>query len=185
MEDRNILDLYWRRDSSAIEETDRKYGGKCRGIAYGILSSREDAEECVNDTYLTAWNTIPPQRPAFLSAYLCRITRNLSIDRVRGQAAQKRGGGEHHLVLDELAECVASSQTVERELEARELGAELNKFLYTLSQSDRIIFAYRYWMELPTGDIARRLRVSEGKVRMSLFRSRKKLHKYLTEEGLL
>ena len=185
MEDSKIIELFWRREQAAIDETDRKYGGRCRYIVNGILSSREDAEECVDDTYMAAWNSIPPQRPEHLSAYLYRIVRNLSFDRIKGRYALRRGNGEFNLVLDELEDCVAADFSVERAFEAKELVEEINGFLFSLARDDRVIFAYRYWLTLPTAEIATRLRFKEGKVRMSLSRSRKKLHKHLIEEGLI
>ena len=106
MEDSAIIDLYWAREERALSETDTKYGGYCRSIAHNILKNREDSEECVSDTWLHAWNAMPPQRPSILSSFLGRITRNLSFDRCRRQNAEKRGGGSLPLALDELSECV-------------------------------------------------------------------------------
>lgn len=185
MEDSKIIDLFWQRDQSAIDETDKKYGGYCHSIAVSILGNREDAEECVDDTYMAMWNSIPPHRPEFLSAYLYRIVRNFGFDRIKERNALKRGGRDFDLVLDELEDCLASNFSVERAFEAKELAKEINSFLFSLSKDDRIIFSYRYWLTLPTAEIAKRLCFKEGKVRMSLSRSRKKLHKYLIEEGLI
>ena len=185
MEDTRIIELYWLRDETAIGETDRKYGTRCRGIASDVLQSREDAEECVNDTYLAVWNAIPPQRPANFCAYICRVTRNLSLDRVRRALARKRGGGEAALVLDEIAPFVASRVSVERDYEAKELVAAVNAFLRTLSADDRVIFTARYWLMLPVAEIARRLGAKESRVTTSLHRSRKKLKRYLQEEELI
>lgn len=121
MEDREIVNLYWERNSNAIKETASKYGGYCKAIAKNILGNNEDAEECVNDTYLNTWNSIPPNRPNVLSTYLGKITRNLSFDRFRHRHADKRGGGEIELVLDELGECVSGADSVEQEVEKKEL----------------------------------------------------------------
>ena len=121
MEDSAIIDLYWAREERALSETDAKYGGYCRSIAHNILKNREDSEECVSDTWLHAWNAMPPQRPSILSSFLGRITRNLSFDRCRRQNAEKRGGGSLPLALDELSECVPAPGRVEQALEAREL----------------------------------------------------------------
>ena len=117
MEDREIVNLYWERNSNAIKETASKYGGYCKSIAKNILGNNEDAEECVNDTYLNTWNSIPPNRPNTLSTYLGKITRNLSFDRFRHRHADKRGGGEIELVLEELGECVSDTDSVEQEVE--------------------------------------------------------------------
>ena len=185
MEDREIIELYWQRDQAAIDETDKKYGGNCHRIAFSILASREDAEECVDDTYMATWNSIPPHCPKYLPAYLYRIVRNLGFNRVKERNTQKRGGGELALVLDELEDCVASDSSVERAFELQELAREINRFLSSLPKDDRLIFSYRYWLTMPTAEIARRLRFKEGKVRMSLSRSRKKLRGHLIKEGLV
>lgn len=185
MEDSLIIDLFWQRDQAAIYETDKKYGAACRNISAGILTNAEDAEECVDDTYIAAWSSIPPQRPVYLSAFLYRIIRNLSFNRLKERYTKKRGGGEFDLVLDELEDCLASDFSVERAFEAKELAKEINGFLLSISKDDRVIFTCRYWLTLPTAEIAKRLRFTDGKVRMSLSRSRKKLHKYLIEEGLI
>lgn len=145
MEDREIVNLYWERNSNAIKETASKYGGYCKAIAKNILGNNEDAEECVNDTYLNTWNSIPPNRPNVLSTYLGKITRNLSFDRFRQRHADKRGGGEIELVLDELGECVSGADSVEQEVEKKELIRAINSFLDTLSQEKCNIFLCRYW----------------------------------------
>lgn len=174
MEDSFIVDLYWRRDEQAIAETERKYGGACEGIARRFLPAAEDAEEIVQDAYLSLWNTIPPQRPEHFAAYLFRTVRNAAFSRFRADSAQKRGGGEASAALDELAECVAGRDNVEQIIEAREL-----------SRNDRIIFTARYYLALPTPAIAERLGCREGRVHTSLCRSRKKLRDYLIKEELL
>ena len=138
MEDRIIINLFWQRDQSAIEETDNKYGETCRYIARSILTSREDAEECVDDTYMAVWDSIPPQRPVHLSAFLYRIVRNLSFNRLKERYTQKRGGGELDLALDELEDCVASDYSVERAFETKELVKEINDFLFSLSKDDSL-----------------------------------------------
>ena len=145
MEDREIVNLYWERNSNAIKETASKYGGYCKAIAKNILGNNEDAEECVNDTYLNTWNSIPPNRPNVLSTYLGKITRNLSFDRFRQRHADKRGGGEIELVLDELGECVSGADSVEQKVEKKELIRAINSFLDTLSQEKCNIFLCRYW----------------------------------------
>ena len=185
MDDERIIELYWQREEAAVSATDDKYGALLRTLSQGIVSSREDAEECVNDTYLAVWNAIPPQRPVNFCAYICRVTRNLSLDRVRRALARKRGGGEAALVLEEIAPFVASRASVERDYEAKELVAAVNAFLRTLSADDRVIFTARYWLMLPTAEIARRLGAKESRVTTSLHRSRKKLKRYLQEEELI
>mgnify|MGYP002581684552 CR=1 FL=1 len=166
MEDEKIIALYWQRDQSAIDETDRKYGVQLRGLSYGILSDREDAEECVSDTYMAVWNSLPPQRPKRLRAYAAAIVRNLSLRRVRDRYSKKRGGGEVALVLEELA-------------------GKIEEFLRTLSADDRRIFMCRYWGFASVAEIARKLGCPQSKVKSSLHRTRGKLQKYLTKEGLI
>lgn len=185
MEDIKIIDLFWQRDTAAIDETDKKYGQNCYRISRNILKNREDAEECVDDSYLSVWNSIPPNRPDSLAAYLYRIVRNCSFNRLKERLAQKRGGGETRLILDELEGCIASDFSVEKDFEAKELAEHINSFLYSLSKDDRVIFTCRYWLMLQTNEIAKRLGFSESKVRTSLHRSRKKLHKHLVKEELI
>lgn len=183
IEDREIVNLYWERNSNAIKETASKYGGYCKAIAKNILGNNEDAEECVNDTYLNTWNSIPPNRPNVLSTYLGKITRNLSFDRFRQRHADKRGGGEIELVLDELGECVSGADSVEQKVEKKELIRAINSFLDTLSQEKCNIFLCRYWYAIPVSEIATRFGMSEGNVSVTLTRIRIKLKNYLKERG--
>ena len=183
MEDIEIVNLYWERNPNAIKETTSKYGRYCKSIAKNILGNNEDAEECVNDTYLNAWNSIPPHRPSVLSTYLGKITRNLSFDRFRNRNADKRGGGEIELVLDELAECVSGTESVEQEIEKNELVRTINSFLETLSQEKCSIFLCRYWYAIPISEIAKRFDMTEGNVSVTLNRIRSKLKIYLIERG--
>lgn len=183
MDDREIVELYIERNPDAINETASKYGGYCTSIARNILGSDEDAQECVNDTYLNTWNSIPPNRPSVLSTYLGKITRNISFDRFRRRRADKRGGGEYELVLDELAECVSGADSVEQEVERKELVLAINSFLDTLSQDKCNIFLCRYWYAFPVSRIASSFGISEGNVSVTLSRIRGKLKKYLTERG--
>ena len=183
MEDREIVNLYWERNSNAIKETASKYGGYCKTIAKNILSNNEDAEECVNDTYLQTWNSIPTNRPNVLSTYLGKITRNLSFDKYRHKKADKRGGGEIELILDELAECVSGTESVEQEVEKKELVLTINSFLNTLSQEKCDIFLCRYWYAIPVSEIARRFGMSESNVSVTLNRIRGKMKIYLKERG--
>ena len=143
MEDTHIVDLYWARSETAIAETSAKYGSYCYSIAYNILANAEDADESVNDTYLNAWNSMPPHRPAILSTFLGKITRRVSIDKWRGRTAEKRGNGEIMLVLDELFDCVPSSQNVEHEIETAELAKVINDFVMSLPPMDRRVFICR------------------------------------------
>ena len=183
MEDREIVNLYWERNTSAIKETDTKYGGYCKAIAKNILGNHEDAEECVNDTYLNTWNSIPPNRPNILSTYLGKITRNLSFDRFRHRHAEKPGGGEIELILDELGECVSDTDSVEQEVEKKELVRAINRYLDTLSQEKCSIFLCRYWYAIPVSEIAARFGMSEGNVSVTLNRIRHQLKNYLEERG--
>lgn len=184
MEDCAIVDLYWSRDPEAIRRTGEKYGGYCRSIARNILPDRRDAEECVNDTWLGAWNAMPENRPSLLAPFLGKITRNLALTRWQAAQAEKRGGGELPLVLDELSECVSSADTLQT-LEAVELEKEINRFLGTLPERECGVFLRRYWFTEPMADIARRYGMRENTVRTSLFRSREKLRRHLEKEGLL
>lgn len=184
MEDHAIVDLYWSRDPEAIRRTGEKYGGYCRTIARNILPDRRDVEECVNDTWLNAWNAMPEDRPSLLAQYLGKITRNLAFDRWRACRAGKRGGGELPLVLDELAECVSPADTLQA-VEFAELKESVSRFLRTLPERECNVFLRRYWFTEPMADIAKRYGMREVTVRTSLFRSREKLKKYLEKEGLV
>ena len=182
MEDQGIIALFFERSEQAIEETDKKYGGYCYSIAYNILSNREDSEESVSDTYLAAWNTIPPRRPNFLNAFLAKMTRHISIDRWRKRSAQKRGGGEMLLALEELEEC-ADTQNVENELTKKELTRILNVFLSSLPETERNVFLCRYWYLDSIQTIAQVSGFSQSKVTSMLHRLRGKLRKTLSQEG--
>lgn len=183
MEDSKIIQLYWNRDESAIPVTSKKYGAYCTSIARNILKNEEDTEECVNDTYFNAWNAMPPQRPSVLSAFLGRITRNLSFNRYKLLHTQKRGGGELPLVLEELTEVVSGKESVEQELERKELLAEINSFLAGLPKEKRQMFVRRYWYAEPVNEIAKRFGVSESSATMTLKRVREQLKEKLVEKG--
>ena len=183
MEDRDIVQLYWDRDPDAIPETARKYGAYCRAIAVNVLGSPEDAEECVNDTYLRAWNAMPPARPRFLSAFLGRITRNLSFDRFAYRRAEKRGGGELPLVLEELSRCIPAPGGTEEAVEGRLLAAAIDEFLGGLPPEKQALFLRRYFFTEPVSAIARRYGMREGAVSMALHRLREALRRYLEERG--
>lgn len=184
MNDEGILSLFWERKQEALSEADRRYGGYCRAVSYRILRNHEDAEECVNDAYLRAWNAIPPERPERLAVYLGKITRNLSLDRLRKKNAQKRGAGELPLVLSELSECLPSGESAEDSLEEKELTALLDRFLGELPSESRIIFIRRYWYLSSIREIAASLGFGESRVKMSLLRARGELRNLLEKEGV-
>jgi RNA polymerase sigma-70 factor (ECF subfamily) len=184
MDDQQIIDLYWARSENAISETAKKYGKYCHAIAYHILHNDEDSEECVNDTYLNAWEAMPPHRPHRLSAFLGKITRNLSLDRYKRLAAEKRGSGQVPLALNELLECVPTADSTEKVVDDLALTESLNRFLGTLSVDSRKIFLRRYWYLIPVKEIAADFSISESKVKMSLLRSRKELKQFLEKEGI-
>lgn len=181
MDDEKIVQLYWDRDEKAIPATADKYGRYCTSIARNILGSCEDAEECVNDTYWKAWNTMPPHRPDILSAFLGKLTRNLSLNRYRHDTAEKRGGSQTAVILDEIAEFVSDADSVEREIDRKELVRAMNAFLGTLSAEKRWIFVRRYWYFDSVADLASRFGMTKNNVSVTLNRLRLKLHNYLLE----
>ena len=183
LEDESILDLFFERSEQAVAELERKYGGAVRRTAANILRDRLDVEECLNDTWLAAWNAIPPQRPDPLVSYVCRIARNLAVKRYRANTALRRNGN-YDLVLDELEECIPSGMDVESELASRELTAAINRFLETLTREDRVLFVRRYFFADPVAQIAAATNASPNRTSVRLFRLREKLRKYLQKEGL-
>jgi len=185
MEDRDIVALFWQRSGDAIPAASGKYGGYCTAIAANILPDPRDAEECVNDTWLGAWNAMPEQRPSLLGAFLGRITRNLAFDRFRSRHAQKRGGGELPLVLEELAACVPASPSAAQAAEDAELERAVDGFLHTLPERDRDIFLRRYWYAEPLSEVAGRYGMKLNTVKSSLYRSREKLRAFLEQEGVI
>lgn len=185
MEDLEILDLYWERDPRAIYESQTSYGRYCGSIAYRILRDREDADECVNDTWMRAWNSMPPNRPNRLAVFLGTITRNLSLDRLKRKRAAKRGRGQVEMTLDELAECVPSAHSTEELVETEELSRMIDAFLHTLSERECNVFLRRYWYVEEYAEIAQRYHMNLNTVKTSLFRTRAKLRKYLEKEGVV
>lgn len=183
MDDAKIVQLYWDRNELAISETSNKYGNYCISIARNILGNMEDAEECVNDTYINAWNTMPPHKPKFLSTFLGKIVRNISFNRYKHNTADKRGGGEIPLVLDELSELVSGKSNVEQEINYHELLHVIDEFLKKLLPKKRSIFVSRYWYTESISEIAARHSMKENTVSMVLNRLRLKLHNYLLERG--
>ena len=184
MEDGAIVELYWQRSEEAIPETERKYGAYCQRIAYHVCGDHEDAEECVNDTWLRAWNRMPNERPGLLSAFLGAITRNLALDRWRARHSLKRGGGELPAVLDELAETLDSGLDTQKELEIKELNRGLRRLLDQLDKTERDVFLSRYWYVASIAEIAEKSGFTESKVKSMLHRTRRKLIRQLKEEGL-
>lgn len=180
MEDHAIVCLYWERDEEAIRQSRTKYGAALRRLAYQILKSDEDAEECESDTYLKAWNAIPPNRPEYLGAYLLKICRRLSFGRLDWKRAQKRSAQVVELTA-EMEQCIPAPAE-SSSLEAEELGRYIGEFLKMLPAEQRLIFLRRYWYADPVKEIARRYRIGESKVKTTLHRTRKKLKAYLTEK---
>ncbi len=183
MEDIEIIELFWSRDESAISETDKKYGRLLHRIAGNILSKHEDAEESVSDTYNKAWNTMPPQRPKFFSAYLGRITRNNSINYWYKNRAQKRDCSVE-VILSELNNCIPSTQNVEEEIETMEITKVINSWLHSLSQDDRVLFMRRYWYGDAVNDLAVECGITPNKLAGRIYRLRQKLRNVLEREGI-
>jgi RNA polymerase sigma-70 factor (ECF subfamily) len=185
MEDEMILDLYWARSESAINETANKYGNYCHTVANNILQNNEDAEECVNDTFLKTWNAIPPQRPTIFRAFLGKITRNLSLDKYKKRKTKMRGGDEVSLLFSELEDCIPSNNNIEKESEANFVIGVIDSFLESLDSENRIVFIRRYWYADSIKTIASRFDMSESKVMSMLFRTRKNLRANLENEGVI
>lgn len=183
MTDREIIELYTRRDERAIKETENAYGKYCEKIAQNILGNEEEARECANDTLLKAWENIPPDRPKILSAYLAAITRNSAISRYRREKAEKRGKSTVHLVLDDLADILSNGTSVERTAEYREMIAEINRYLGVLPDINRTVFVLRFYCFEDVPGIARRTGLRKKDVSSILYRTKKQLRKHLEKEG--
>ncbi len=183
MEDDAIIKLFWKRDESALHETKVKYGKYCNTIAYNVLKSHEDAEECENDTYLDAWKSIPPNKPSILSAFLGAITRRIAIDRWRKKTAEKRSG-EQTLSLYELEECIPSGKSIDDEIEETELAKLLSAFLRRLPESESNVFIRRYWHLDSIQTISTSFGFTQSKTKMMLKRTRDKLLSELEKEGI-
>lgn len=183
MDDNRIIQLYWDRNNQAIQATSEKYGRYCRAIARNILGSEEDAQECVNDTYLNAWNAMPSHWPAQLAAFLGKITRNLSFNKYKHNHAEKRGGGEIAFVLDELADCVSDTDSVEAIIDRQELIRAVNSFAGMLPAEKRCLFVRRYWYADSVSAIAKDLGMRQASASKALERIRKQLKSYLLERG--
>ena len=182
MTDAQIIALYWARNEDAIQETDAVYGRKLHFLADKIVQNFEDAQECVSDTYLKTWDTIPPQRPQYFFAYLARICRNFALGVLDWKSAAKRKG-EIVALTQEMENCIPDPQH-ERKMEGEELGELLSRFLETLSRDNRVIFLRRYWYLDTVAEIAKRYGMTESKVKTSLHRTRTKLHAFLEKEGI-
>lgn len=185
MQDEGIVELYWKRDETAIRETEGKYGRYLTKIAYGILADQEDCCECVNDTYLKAWNSMPPHKPAILSTYLGKITRQTSIDRYRTQRREKRGGSEYEVSLSELEECLSHREDTEQTVELHLLTQAICAYLEGMQAESRIIFIGRYFYLDSVKEIAHYMGAGEAKVKSILHRTRKGLKAYLEQEGFI
>ena len=184
MDDQAIIALYWSRNQQALDESQRKYGPHCLRLSENILASREDAEECVSDTWLRAWDTMPPQRPDSLRAYLSRICRNLSLDRWRARKAQKRGEGLE-VLLEELEDCVPSSPSAEAAAESREITQCIDTWLSILELNDRTVFLRRYWYGQQVRELAKQEGCTPQKMAQRLYRLRQSLRKALEQEGIV
>ena len=182
MTDLQIIDLYWARNEQAIQETDLRYGKKLHGLANKIVQNFEDAQECVSDTYLKTWDTIPPARPEYFFAYLAKICRNFALGVLDWKSAAKRKG-EVVSLSQEMESCIPDPRH-ERKLEGQELGEVLNRFLETLSYDNRVIFLRRYWYLDTVAEIADRYGMTQSKVKTQLHRTRTKLHVFLEKEGI-
>ena len=184
MTDAEIINLFFERSEQAIDELAKKHGNAVARVARNILGNEQDTEECVNDTYLGTWNTIPPHRPSPLRTFVCRIARNLATKKYHANTAMIRNS-QYDLALDDLEEILADSNSVEEAYEAKELSAAINGFLATLNPSDRFLFMRRYWYSDPVKDIAKMAHSTTNSVTVRLFRIREKLRLYLEKEGLL
>ena len=184
MDDNAIVDLYWERSEEAIWETNRKYGAYCWQISYNILRNSQDADECVNDTWLRTWNALPPQRPTRFQIFLAKITRNLSLDRWEQSHAKKRGGGQTALLLSELSDCLPSPNDIEQILDERSLSEAISKWLHLQPLKNRVAFIRRYWYADSTQQVAKRLAISESAAKSLLHRLRHSLKVYLEQEGI-
>jgi len=185
LEDSEIIDHYWQRDEQAIRESSLKYGPYCFSVANAVLANRQDAEECVNSTWLAAWNSMPPQRPNHLSAFFAKITRNCALNKWKARKAQKRRGNETLLALQELNECILTAEDTADEYQGKELGEVINIFLHQLPKRERTIFLRRYFYVQPVAIIAKQYHLKESNVLVILSRTRKKLQNTLQKGGYL
>ena len=185
MDDNKIVELYWNRDETAISETKNKYSNYCFTIANNILHNQEDSEEALNDTWLAAWNAMPPHHPLILSTFLGKITRNLSLNKWRKLSAEKRGGGLVAVSIDELEECIPDERNLRESLEAEIIAESINDFLADLKESERKVFVCRYWYFDSIEEIAKRFGFTQSNVKMMLKRTRDRLKDHLINEGVI
>ncbi|MBO4914574.1 MAG: sigma-70 family RNA polymerase sigma factor [Oscillospiraceae bacterium] len=183
MEDTKIIELLWQRDEGGLQEAKEKYGGFCGNLANNLLGNWQTAEECWSDALLHLWNTVPPERPLHLRAYLAKLTRSIAIDRLRLENAEKRGGGETAALLDELAECVSGKEDTESEAFSRALGEEISRFLSSLPARQSQLFIRRYFHGDTVNALAKRFGMKTNSVTVSLLRTRSALRSYLEKEG--
>ena len=184
MDDAKIIELFFQRDQQAIRELDAKYGKACHSLSFNIVNNRQDAEECVNDAYLGAWNAIPPAKPDPLLTYLCKMVRNISLNAYYKRKAAKRSS-RYTVAMEEIEACIAAPDMVEAEIEARELARIIEGFLDMLTPEDRVIFLRRYWFADCCRDIGERVGLTEKNIAVRLTRIREKLRKYLIEREVL
>lgn len=183
MNDKQIVELYMERSEKAVNETYSKYSAYCNSISFSILQNSEDAEECVNDTFQKAWESIPPSEPNNLKAFLGKIARNISLNRLKN--TQKRGAGQIDVLLSELEECISDSFSVENEIYSKQLSQSINAFLESLTSEKRKIFVSRYWYTRSIKEISEQYDISEEKIKSILFRLRKQLKSHLEKEGII
>lgn len=184
MEDHQIIDLFYERSEKALSKLAEKYEDNCMKISMNVLNSKQDSEECVNDSYLAMWNTIPPANPKPLKAYLYRIVRNKAIDKYKSNNRQKRNG-TYDVCLDELEFCIEGLKTVEEEVTSRELSEHINGFLETLDAANQMLFVRRYWYMDSYENLAMRTGIKEGAIRTRIARVKSRLKEYLVERGYL
>ena len=184
MKDNEIISLFEVRDEHAIEALSDKYHPYCYKIAWNLLTNKEDSEECLNDTWLRAWNAIPPARPQRLGPFLGTITRNLALNRIRQEQTQKRGSGVVQVAIEELGECIPAASDVYEAMEEKQLTQIINAFLAELPQEKRVAFVLRYYYGTSIQQIAKRLRCSESRVKSMLYRIRGRLKVHLEQEGI-
>lgn len=184
MDDRKIINLFFERSEKAIVELSNKYGSVCRKVSMNVLNNHRDVEECVNDAYLGVWNTIPPEKPNPLLAFVCRIVRNISINRYKKNTSQKRKGN-YDLCLEELQNCITTQGSIEEDLEETELSSYIDEFLDSLTQINRMLFVRRFWFMDSYEDIAKASGLKEGAIRTRLSRIKADLKKYLEKKGVI
>ncbi|MBO4701023.1 MAG: sigma-70 family RNA polymerase sigma factor [Lachnospiraceae bacterium] len=182
MEDKQIIELYFNRSEQAIEETSSKYGKLTRSVSYRIVRNEEDTDECVSDTYMALWNTIPPENPDPFVAYICRLARNISIKKLRYNTADKRNSF-YDVSIGELEEVLTANSDVQKEIEAEELQASINSFLKTLKKTDRVIFVKRFWFNMTLEEISEETGYSKNYINVHLHRTKERLKAHLTKEG--